>query len=90
MLPNSTEENFREYAKPLYFKDATDAELDSFWTLYPSTPSEGSPFDTGDNYALYPQYKRIASFQGDISFQAPKRLFLQSISGQQKAWSYSQ
>ncbi|KAF9555946.1 carotenoid ester lipase precursor [Agrocybe pediades] len=84
----TTEADFREYIKSIYVKKATDAELEPLWSLYPSTPSEGSPYDTGDDNALYPQYKRIASFQGDLVFQAPRRHFLQSISGKQKIWSY--
>ncbi|KDR73001.1 hypothetical protein GALMADRAFT_252397 [Galerina marginata CBS 339.88] len=84
----TTEDDFRNYVSTIYVPDASDAQLEPFWTNYPSTPSEGSPYDTGDADELYPQYKRIASFQGDLTFQAPRRFFLQNLSGKQKIWSY--
>lgn len=34
--------------------------------LYPQDPAAGSPFDTGEQNALTPQYKRLAALQ--VSF----------------------
>lgn len=35
-----------------------------------------------------PQFKRLAAFQGDFIFQAPRRFFLEAASKTQNAWSY--
>ena len=45
------------------------------------------------SYSLFffpfsPQYKRIAAFQGDYYFQAPRRYSLAITSATQKVWSY--
>ncbi|KDR70958.1 hypothetical protein GALMADRAFT_271402 [Galerina marginata CBS 339.88] len=84
----TTDEDFRAYAKTIWFPAASDVELTPLWTSYPSVASEGSPFGTGDLNQVYPQFKRIAAFQGDIVFQNPRRYFLHNISGKQKVWSY--
>jgi acetylcholinesterase len=55
---------------------------------YPANISQGSPFDTGTLNALTPQFKRFAALQGDIAFQAPRRLLLQKRSGKQALWTY--
>lgn len=64
-LPCSTDADFREWVQSVYFPSATAAEIDLIMKLYPSDPALGSPFGTGDNNVLYPQYKRISAFQGD-------------------------
>lgn len=56
--------------------------------LYPADITQGSPFGTGILNALSPQFKRIAAFQGDAVFQAPRRFFLQKRSGIQDTWSF--
>ena len=83
-----TEEDFRKYVSEIFVPKAPIAELEELWTLYPSTPSEGSPFDTGNATIVSLQFKRMAAFQGDAVFQAPTRFFLQSLSEGQKAWSF--
>jgi len=50
--------------------------------------TQGSPYGTGNLNALTPQFKRIASIQGDISFQGPRRLFLEHLAHKQNAWSF--
>ena len=62
--------------------------LDELLTLYPPDITQGSPYDTGTQNALTPEYKRIASILGDFVFQAPRRFFLNAVSDQQNAWSY--
>ena len=57
-------------------------------TLYPQDPTQGSPFDTGTQNELTPQFKRIASLLGDFVFQAPRRFLLENVAGKQKTWSY--
>ncbi|KZP15052.1 alpha beta-hydrolase [Athelia psychrophila] len=84
----TTDADFREWVQSDYFPNATTAEIDLILKLYPSDPTVGSPFDTGTNNTLYPQYKRISAFQGDVVFQAPRRFYLQHRASLQKAWSY--
>ncbi|KAF7984603.1 hypothetical protein HWV62_12801 [Athelia sp. TMB] len=81
----TTDSEFREWVQSDYFPNATAAELDLIMKLYPSDPSVGSPFGTGNNNTLYPQYKRIAAFQGDAVFQGPRRFFLQHRASLQNA-----
>ncbi|KAJ7777805.1 carotenoid ester lipase precursor [Mycena olivaceomarginata] len=68
--------------------EATTAEGVSLNTLYPSDQIDGSPFNTGFLNAVTPQFKRIAAFQGDAIFQAPRRFFQQSLSGKQNQWAF--
>lgn len=78
---------FREYIKTNFLPKAPDSELAPLWSAYPDVPRAGSPFGTGLLWDIG-QYKRIAAFQGDSVFQAPRRFFLQQRSGKQKTWSY--
>lgn len=65
-----------------------DSDIESVLELYPQDLRQGSPFDTGIFNALTPQFKRLASFQGDAVFQAPRRLFFGALSGKVNIWSY--
>ena len=62
--------------------------MDELLTLYPRNVSQGSPYDTGTQNVLTPEFKRIASILGDVVFQAPRRFFLQTVSDKQKTWSF--
>ena len=62
--------------------------MDELLTLYPQNVTLGSPYDTGTQNALTPQFKRIASIIGDFVFQAPRRFFLQNVSDKQNVWSF--
>jgi len=66
----------------------TNAEISQLSSLYPSDLSQGSPYDTGVADTLSTQYKQLASFQGDLVFQAPQRFLLQSRSGKQTAYAF--
>ena len=68
----------------------TEDELDKLIELYPQNIMEGSPFSTGILNALTPQFKRIAAFQGDGVFQAPRRFFLDHTAGKQNTWAYGE
>jgi len=83
-----TDEAFRNFITTLWAPDASPDELADLWTNYTSTPADGSPFATGDFNQLYPQFKRLAAFQGDLVFQAPRRHFIKHLSGVQKIWTY--
>ncbi|KAK0460004.1 carotenoid ester lipase precursor [Desarmillaria tabescens] len=76
------------YLKTVIFPNISDQDLNTLLDLYPANPLEGSPYDTGILNVLTPQFKRIASFQGDAVFQAPRRFFLQNISGKQNIWAF--
>ncbi|KAI0666901.1 carotenoid ester lipase precursor [Trametes maxima] len=84
----TTEEEFRDYVNGVFFKSAPRAALTRLFELYPNDPAQGSPFGTGDANELAPQYKRMAAFQGDIIFQATRRLLLDRIATRQPSWSY--
>ena len=62
--------------------------MDELLTLYPQNVTQGSPYDTGTQNALTPEFKRIASILGDLVFQAPRRYFLKHVSDKQNTWSY--
>ncbi|KAJ3506803.1 hypothetical protein NMY22_g17130 [Coprinellus aureogranulatus] len=79
---------FKEYVSYLWLPNATDDQLSAVWTAYPSDPSEGSPFNTSVESEITGQYKRVAAFQGDSVFQAPRRYFLHQRAGKQPIWSY--
>ncbi|EEB99424.1 hypothetical protein MPER_00904, partial [Moniliophthora perniciosa FA553] len=83
-----TDAQVRSYIKNNFITSITDPELDRLLEVYPQTPSAGSPYDTGIFNAITPQFKRIASFQGDAVFQAPRRFFMQNLSGKQPLWSF--
>ncbi len=70
------------------FPNITDAEYETIAEAYPSDPTQGSPFDTGTMNALTPEFKRIAAFNGDVLFHAPRRFLLDHLSGRQNAWSF--
>ncbi|KAF4576970.1 hypothetical protein EYR36_004954 [Pleurotus pulmonarius] len=84
----STAAQFRTYIKTFFMPQSTNTELDQVLAFYPSDLTKGSPFNTGVLNALSPQFKRIAAFQGDFIFQAPRRFFLQQRSGKQNTWAY--
>ncbi|KAM0749265.1 alpha/beta-hydrolase [Meredithblackwellia eburnea MCA 4105] len=76
------------YLQRFFFPQATPDEAAQVLALYPSDPTVGSPFDTGILNQFTPQFKRLASFQGDFAFQAPRRYFLNTLSKTQKTWSF--
>jgi len=84
----TTESQLKTYMNTHYLSGEASSQLDRLLDLYPANPSAGSPFDTGDLNALTPQYKRLAALQGDLAFQAPRRFFIQNVSGRQNVWSY--
>ncbi|KAF8264084.1 alpha beta-hydrolase [Lactarius quietus] len=84
----TTDAELRAYLTEFFLINVTDAELDTVLTLYPQDPTQGSPFDTGTQNALTPEFKRIAAILGDFTFQAPRRWLLDNVSGKQDTWSY--
>lgn len=68
----------RQWVQTEFFPGIPDADLDELLRLYPADITKGSPFDTGPLNALTRQFKRIAAFQGDGVFQAPRRWMLEN------------
>ncbi|KAH9919460.1 alpha/beta-hydrolase [Epithele typhae] len=54
----------------------------------PERPRTGLALCTGDANQLAPMYKRMAAFQGDIIFQAPRRFFLEQRADKQPMYSF--
>ncbi|KIJ12829.1 hypothetical protein PAXINDRAFT_117796 [Paxillus involutus ATCC 200175] len=88
ILNITTDIQLEEYIQTYLFPDATSTTIQELMQYYPANITQGSPFDTGVLNALTPQFKRIAAFQGDAVFQAPRRFFLQNRSGKQPLWTY--
>ncbi|KAJ7609760.1 Alpha/Beta hydrolase protein [Mycena polygramma] len=86
----TTDAEFIQYLSSIWLPGVatTSALATTMQTLYPSDITAGSPFDTSILDALTPQFKRLAAFQGDAVFQAPRRFFQQQRSGKQKQWGY--
>ncbi|KAL0960576.1 hypothetical protein HGRIS_005610 [Hohenbuehelia grisea] len=84
----TTSGQLRTYLKTIWLPSGSDSDLDKLLDLYPQDITQGAPYNTGILNALSPQSKRIASFQGDAVFQAPRRFFLQQRSGKQNTWSF--
>ncbi|KAI0363132.1 carotenoid ester lipase precursor [Pilatotrama ljubarskyi] len=85
----TTEGEFREYIHQFYFSHAPRVALTPLFELYPNDPAVGSPFGTSTVNQLAPQFKRMAAFQGDVIFQAPRWFFLDQRSTKQHAWSFN-
>ncbi|KAF5349447.1 hypothetical protein D9758_014626 [Tetrapyrgos nigripes] len=71
-----------------FLSTISDEDLETLLQAYPEDPARGSPFDTGDLNAISPQFKRIASFQGDAVFQAPRRWLFENLDGKQPIWAF--
>ncbi|KAJ7119783.1 Alpha/Beta hydrolase protein [Mycena epipterygia] len=84
----TTDAEFSSYVSSVWVPEASASQAAQLVSLYPSDITEGSPFDTGVFDALTPQFKRIAAFQGDGVFQAPRRFFQQARSGKQNQWAF--
>ncbi|KAJ7149882.1 Alpha/Beta hydrolase protein [Mycena crocata] len=55
-----------------YIPWATRAQTERVSELYPEDPTQGSPFNTGTENQLIPQFKRLAAFTGDYLFTVSK------------------
>ncbi|KAF7346722.1 Carboxylic ester hydrolase [Mycena sanguinolenta] len=78
--------NFSKNAS--YFPDASLAQISEITSLYPQDPTQGSPFGTGTEYELTPEYKRMAAFQGDLMMASPRRFWLADASSTQNVWGW--
>ncbi|VDC07075.1 unnamed protein product [Peniophora sp. CBMAI 1063] len=84
----TTEEELRQYL-PRFFPFPTNfTDIDDVLAAYPEDPELGSPFETGLENAVTPQFKRISAILGDLIFQAPRRLFLSERSENNTAFAF--
>ncbi|RPD69259.1 carotenoid ester lipase precursor [Lentinus tigrinus ALCF2SS1-7] len=88
MMNITTDEEFASYLAQTWFPGASSRDLTKLLRLYPSDPSAGSPFDTGNANAFTPQYKRISAVQGDWFFNAPRRQLLDRFSRHQLMYNF--
>ncbi|KAF7364176.1 Carboxylic ester hydrolase [Mycena sanguinolenta] len=84
----TTDPEFSDYVQSNFLPGGTPAEVAQIAALYPQDPVVGSPFGTGKENALTPEFKRIAAFMGDFFFQSLRRLFLQHAYETQNTWSW--
>ncbi|TCD60884.1 hypothetical protein EIP91_009375 [Steccherinum ochraceum] len=84
----TTESDFQSYLKQFWSSAFTDSDVAQLSQVYPADITQGSPFDTGTQNALTPEYKRISALIGDFVFQGPRRFLLQQLSGRQDTWSF--
>ncbi|EMD35624.1 hypothetical protein CERSUDRAFT_157488 [Gelatoporia subvermispora B] len=73
---------------PVILHGISQDDINTILETYSDDITQGSPFNTGILNAVTPEYKRISALQGDLVFQAPRRLMLQLRSGLQPTWSY--
>lgn len=74
--PNAcrTDEETRVYLSSLLFSNSNASSIDRLLELYLDDVSTGSPFDTGDENAITPEYKRLAAIIGDLKYHVRPRL----------------
>ncbi|KAJ7599915.1 carotenoid ester lipase precursor [Mycena floridula] len=85
----TTEKELRTYINTTLFPPGfPDSDLNQLLTLYPADITQGSPYNTSILNTLTPQFKRIASLQGDAVFQGPRRVFMQTLASRQNVWGF--
>ncbi|KAJ7166037.1 sterol esterase [Mycena filopes] len=84
----TTDAEFLGYLHSNILPKTTPDQVAQIGLLYPDHPTQGAPFDTGSANQLSPEYKRLAALQGDLTFIAPRRLFLEHTSRTQATWSW--
>ncbi|VDC07074.1 unnamed protein product [Peniophora sp. CBMAI 1063] len=84
----STSDELKTYLSTLVFPTAEPSSINKLLAVYPDNRALGSPFGTGINNSITPEFKRISALMGDVVFQAPRRLLLQHRAGTQHAYSY--
>lgn len=86
----TTDEDFESYIRDILLPGISAEDLQTLTTLYPSDPAVGSPYETGDQWNITGQNKRVSSFYGDLNFWTPRRNLLKyaSMSKSSKVYSY--
>ncbi|TFK28270.1 triacylglycerol lipase 3 [Coprinopsis marcescibilis] len=82
--PNSTEGTIRgaltaAYSPSRVSASALDVAINRLFQLYPDSPSLGAPYGSGDElFGLPPAYKRDSALQGDLTIDAPRRMWTEA------------
>jgi carboxylesterase type B len=87
----STTADIEDYLNTLYFNTAGPDIVKQLVATYPDDPAAGSPFGTGTDNNIYPQFKRVAALLGDATFTLTRRAVFNittSLQPQVKRWSY--
>ncbi|VDB87929.1 unnamed protein product [Peniophora sp. CBMAI 1063] len=84
----TTEAELRQYLQDYYFPLVNTSTIDTILANYPDNVTLGSPFDTGSNNSITPEYKRISAIFGDYVFQVPRRFLLTERLGNANAYSF--
>lgn len=92
----TTNEELTSYLTNQYKANSSDTSPDSHVSaLLDTIPNEplqgqpaGSPFDSLAANNIYPQFKRLASFVGDLPFTLVRRTYLEEVAPQMPSWSY--
>ncbi|KAB8437388.1 hypothetical protein FH972_025067 [Carpinus fangiana] len=71
-----------------YFPLATKRDIVQLVATYPNDPRAGAPYNTGTDWILYPQFKRLASIIGDLDFILVRRCYLDEVWSTVPAWSF--
>ncbi|KFZ13398.1 hypothetical protein V501_03729 [Pseudogymnoascus sp. VKM F-4519 (FW-2642)] len=72
----TNEQQLVDYFSGVVFPNASRSTVQGLVDTYSADPTAGSPYNTGLLNNLYPEFKRLASIQGDIVFTLQRRLFL--------------
>ncbi|KAJ7278212.1 sterol esterase, partial [Mycena rebaudengoi] len=85
----TTNAEFLDYINSNYIPLATRAQIQKLGLLYPDDPTQvRDALSNSPRTLTEPEFKRLAAFQGDHSFIANRRFFLEHASGRQNTWSY--
>ncbi|KAJ7844177.1 Alpha/Beta hydrolase protein [Mycena leptocephala] len=84
----TTDAEFKDYIAGVWAPTAGADTVDALTSAYPDDITQGSPFGTGILQALTPQFKRLASFQGDAVFSCAAAVLQAARSGKQPQWAY--
>lgn len=85
-IVNSTETLVDFFHSWLPYTDRT--LIEQLVATYPDDPAAGLPTNTGSQFELYPQFKRNAAIQSDLTFIMGRREALSHMSHKIPTWSY--
>ncbi|TBU30175.1 alpha/beta-hydrolase [Dichomitus squalens] len=72
-----------------YYPNITDEDMDHLLRLYPDDPSQGAPYNTGKDFQITPQWKRAASFLGDVGVVSVRKFFTKHLAAlNSPVWAY--
>ncbi|KAJ5602261.1 hypothetical protein N7510_011795, partial [Penicillium lagena] len=71
-----------------WFVGASQDLVADLVATYPDDPAAGLPADTGSEWEMYPQFKRLAAIQSDLTFIMTRREALSHLATRVPTWSY--